>query len=243
VRCDQGSVSLASVPPAASWPGASFPPRGPWGRFPRLQGTIRRSDSLPPISPRFVSFARPISRSHPRFDPEAAGCTGHGPGVGHPVPPAGNFREDGRASQVPGEPQGERALFSDPGGTTTPGHRGVVTRPSVVWTTSAPTMMSISGLNGTARSLAVYASPRRLPGRHARLASGRWPSSAGRGSIPRRVPSRSFRDTIASSAPKLSWRTHTAGLWRRRYLQRGLAGLQDAPRSGRPRSFSPLPTA
>jgi hypothetical protein len=36
---------------------------------------------------------------------------------------------------------------------------------------------------------------------------------------------------------------HTAGLWRRRYLQRGLAGLQDAPRSGRPRSFSPLPTA
>ena len=35
---------------------------------------------------------------------------------------------------------------------------------------------------------------------------------------------------------------HTAGLWRRRYLQQGLAGLQDAPRSGRPRSFSPLPT-
>jgi hypothetical protein len=36
---------------------------------------------------------------------------------------------------------------------------------------------------------------------------------------------------------------HTAGLWRIRYLQRGLAGLQDAPRSGRPRSFSPLTTA
>jgi hypothetical protein len=36
---------------------------------------------------------------------------------------------------------------------------------------------------------------------------------------------------------------HTAGLWRKRYLQQGLAGLQDAPRSGRPRSFSPLPTA
>ncbi len=36
---------------------------------------------------------------------------------------------------------------------------------------------------------------------------------------------------------------HTAGLWRKRYLQLGLAGLQDAPRSGRPRSFSPLPTA
>jgi hypothetical protein len=36
---------------------------------------------------------------------------------------------------------------------------------------------------------------------------------------------------------------HTAGLWRNRYLQHGLVGLQDARRSGRPRSFSPLPTA
>jgi transposase len=36
---------------------------------------------------------------------------------------------------------------------------------------------------------------------------------------------------------------HTVGLWRNRYLQHGLAGLQDAPRSGRPRSFSPLETA
>ncbi len=36
---------------------------------------------------------------------------------------------------------------------------------------------------------------------------------------------------------------HTVGVWRNRYLKRGMAGLQDAPRSGRPRSFSPLPTA
>lgn len=32
---------------------------------------------------------------------------------------------------------------------------------------------------------------------------------------------------------------NTVVLWRKRYLQNGLAGLQDAPRSGRPRSFSP----
>lgn len=32
---------------------------------------------------------------------------------------------------------------------------------------------------------------------------------------------------------------NTVILWRTRYLQHGLAGLQDAPRSGRPRSFSP----
>jgi len=29
-------------------------------------------------------------------------------------------------------------------------------------------------------------------------------------------------------------------LWRTRYLEHGLAGLQDAPRPGRPRRFSPL---
>src|SRR5260221_13921170 len=28
---------------------------------------------------------------------------------------------------------------------------------------------------------------------------------------------------------------HTVGVWRNRFLQQGLAGLQDAPRSGRPR--------
>jgi hypothetical protein len=32
---------------------------------------------------------------------------------------------------------------------------------------------------------------------------------------------------------------HTVRLWRTRYLAQGLAGLQDAPRSGRPRRFSP----
>jgi putative transposase len=32
---------------------------------------------------------------------------------------------------------------------------------------------------------------------------------------------------------------NTVILWRTRFLERGLAGLQDAPRSGRPRSFSP----
>jgi hypothetical protein len=32
---------------------------------------------------------------------------------------------------------------------------------------------------------------------------------------------------------------HTVRLWRTRYLAQGLAGLQDAPRPGRPRRFSP----
>ena len=36
---------------------------------------------------------------------------------------------------------------------------------------------------------------------------------------------------------------HTAGRWRSRYLVHGLSGLQDAPRLGRPRRFSPLTTS
>ncbi len=36
---------------------------------------------------------------------------------------------------------------------------------------------------------------------------------------------------------------HTVATWRGRYLKHGLGGLQDAPRSGRPRSFSPRGTA
>ena len=56
LRWYQGSVSLASIPPAVSWPGASFPPRGPSGRFPRFTGTTRRSESPPPVPPHFVAF-------------------------------------------------------------------------------------------------------------------------------------------------------------------------------------------
>ena len=51
------------------------------------------------------------------------------------------------------------------------------------------------------------------------------------------------RPTNLQIAAEFGCDRHTAGVWRNRYLKLGLAGLQDAPRSGRPRSFSPLPTA
>ena len=41
-------------------------------------------------------------------------------------------------------------------------------------------------------------------------------------------------------AQDLHCHRHPVGRWRRRYLQDGLSGLQDAPRPGRPRRFSPL---
>jgi hypothetical protein len=43
-------------------------------------------------------------------------------------------------------------------------------------------------------------------------------------------------------AAELHCNRHTVGLWRERFVAAGLAGLQDAPRSGRPRTFSPRRT-
>ena len=40
-------------------------------------------------------------------------------------------------------------------------------------------------------------------------------------------------------ASELDCNRHTVAVWRERFVAHGLAGLQDAPRSGRPRSFSP----
>lgn len=40
-------------------------------------------------------------------------------------------------------------------------------------------------------------------------------------------------------ANELDCDRHTVGQWRERFREHGLEGLQDAPRSGRPRSFSP----
>ena len=41
-------------------------------------------------------------------------------------------------------------------------------------------------------------------------------------------------------ATEMACERHTVGRWRQRYLVHGLHGLQDAPRSGRPRRVSPL---
>ncbi len=44
-------------------------------------------------------------------------------------------------------------------------------------------------------------------------------------------------------AKELHCDRHTVGRWRHRSLAQGLSGLQDAPRPGRPRRFSPLRTS
>ena len=70
-------ASLPRVPDGASSPASAV-----------LSG---RYDFLPPVSPRFVSFAwRYHSSAHVSPVPQLSAVAGGSPGVGHPVPPAGN---------------------------------------------------------------------------------------------------------------------------------------------------------
>jgi len=48
------------------------------------------------------------------------------------------------------------------------------------------------------------------------------------------------RPTDMLIAAEMECSRRTVGLWRKRFLTHGIAGLLDAPRSGRPRRFSPL---
>ena len=56
---------LGVVPAPRPQRGTHFAPRGPGGPFPRFNTNIGRCDSLPSISPRFVSFAWRYPRSSP----------------------------------------------------------------------------------------------------------------------------------------------------------------------------------
>jgi hypothetical protein len=78
----------------------------------------------------------------------------------------------------------ERALLFDPGGISALGRYRASMLPSAITTASASAISIISGLNRTARSLAVYASQDELPHHHARLASGWLAGLSGRGCLP-----------------------------------------------------------
>ncbi len=63
---------LGVVPTPRTQRGAPFAPRGPEGPFPRFNTNMGRCDSLPSISPHFVSFAWRYHRFVPRSSPSAS---------------------------------------------------------------------------------------------------------------------------------------------------------------------------
>ena len=97
--------------------------------------------------------------------------------------PASKRMEIIRVSQVPGEPSMPMPCSRTPAGpihqATTMNQRGPRS-----FNDEDSTREVISGLNGTASALAVHASQDGLLHRHARLASGCWPSSTGRDCLP-----------------------------------------------------------
>ena len=148
---------------------------------------MRRCDSLPPISPRFVSFAwryhrcvrcssPPAPDAEPWINRELVG------GISSRL---ARWKRQGLPSSRR-NPCDHSPYSSDPG----------VTR-QAEWTMSklpgaAPATdhdegsprVVISGLNRTAFDLAVYASQGWSPTHHARLASGCWSGSTGRDWLP-----------------------------------------------------------
>ena len=159
-----------------------FPPLAPAGNCsPASRVLSRRSDFLSPIPPPFVAFdwryhgsTRFVSLPTPS---SAAVC---GPGVGHPVPPAGVS-----SAETTGSPKFLGNLDCPFARVLTDAGRTACTRPircsSVAPgppSAKAPTI-GLSTLNNMAFGLAVYASPGSLPHHDARLASGCWSGSTG----------------------------------------------------------------
>ena len=200
------AVSPPSFPRTFPCARALFPPRGPSGRFPRFLGTTKHSDFLPPLPRRFVSFASRYRRCALVFVPADARRNRCGPGVVNRNPQHRLIDGDDRTSQVPGGPHYERALLFDPGGILALGRYHASMLPSAFTTASASAISIISGLNHTARSLAVYASQGELPHHHVRLASGWLASLSGRELVTRWVPMKGFR-LFHSPFPGFAWRT------------------------------------
>jgi hypothetical protein len=199
-------------------------PGVPSVRFPRLDGTMRRCDSLPSISPHFVSFAwryhRCVRRSSPPapdaepwINPElVGGISGR----------RARWKRQGLPSSRR-NPCDHSPYSSDPG----------VTR-QAEWTMSelpgaAPAAnhdegsprVLISGLNRTAFDLAVYASQGWSPTRRARLASGCWSGSTGRDWLPAGSHLKGFkpptlllsRAFLARGQPEFEFTSLTLARW------------------------------
>ena len=193
---------------------APFPPPGPAGQFPGFTSTAGRSDCLPPFPPHFVAFAWRYRSLCARVSlPSPAERSRRRPGVfDYPVTPrSGSYAEAAGPPRFLGNPSAYMPCSLTPVG---------------------PPRQAISALQCC---LPPY-SKRRLPRRepfgaqshglhtrclrsvttvtrsHVRLASGCWPSFAGRGWLPAGFPLRvSELVTSHPPCPGFSWRTVALG--------------------------------
>ena len=106
---------LGVVPTPRPQRGTPFAPRGPGGPFPRFDATMGRCDSLPSISPHFVSFAWRYHRFVPCSSPPARDGAVDQPGVGKPGLQPAVTMETARSPKFPGNPFDHSPCSSDPG--------------------------------------------------------------------------------------------------------------------------------
>jgi len=167
---------------------------------------VKHSDFLPPFPRRFVSFTSRYRRPPRVLLPRAQGATPVGQGLLTGFPNPGSSTETTGPPRFLKNPTMNVPCSSTPAGPLRSTNCRASMLPSAKLTASAPARTVISGLNHTARSLAVYASQGGLPHRHARLASG-WLASLFRAGLATRwVPTKGFRSS-RPPFPGFAWRT------------------------------------
>jgi hypothetical protein len=136
-RWPRSSVSPASFPPTLPYSGRPSPPPGLVGTVPRFPGNMDGSDSRTPFPPRFVAVAgwypcsAPPSLSRSRKAQRLRAWV-----LSHPGLLLGC--SSGRRPDLPGSWGSlcARALLSDPGGASAPGHYSASVLPYAFLTTS-----------------------------------------------------------------------------------------------------------
>ncbi len=159
LRCDVDEVLSPRRLSGPKSPDAASPSlhRVQEGLFPRFDDKRRCSESLPPVSPRFVAFAW---RYHPRdwFAPSGRDAQPWAPGSWCSGSRAGIVGGDGRVSQVPGRPSCPCALLLDPGRTEPRQALATCRRGPRSCPQRRLPRVKVSGLDHTASGRAVYAS-------------------------------------------------------------------------------------
>jgi hypothetical protein len=194
-------VSPPSFPQTVPRSGAFLPSTGSLGSvppLPRYCEALRLPAALP-ASLRFLRCAVPPCASC--FAPANVRRTVRRPGVVHRIPHHRFIEGGDRTSQVPAGPTMNVPCSPTPAGPLCSATAALRCCLPPFGRRRLPRLPNISRLNHTARSFAVYASQGELPQRHARLASGGWPTLPGGTGYPP-GPNERFQ-VIPSSFPKL----------------------------------------
>src|SRR5208283_1048982 len=217
-------MSPPSFPRTFPCSGAPFPPRGPSGWFPRFLGTVKHSDFLPPLPRCFVSFAARYRRCALGFAPADTGAASAGQGIVYRIPHNRLLRR--RRQDLPGSWRTlyERAMLSDPGGTSALGHYRASVLSFANWKASTPTTNTNFGAQShgphtRCLRFAGWITPPPRKTRFRRLAN-----LTGRDWLPagphRKVSGHTILLSQASpGAPKSAYRTVPSPAWRPEFRQ------------------------